>query len=145
MRVPVVATAVATALVICAAPAALADEGIPDVEGSAHSVAELSKGESITVPHGYNIGLVEDESSLNQNFRSANTAPSCVQAKVEKVAIQVYNNCGSDMRVKVIMTANTSPVLGAKDSACKTVAAGTRANVRWIIRGQEKVDRVEQC
>lgn len=71
-------------------------------------------------------------------FRSANTASSCVQAKVGKLAVQVYNKCIDDVRVKVIMTANTSPVLGAKDSACKTVAAGTRANGRWIFVGTRK-------
>ena len=51
------------------------------------------------------------------------------------------------MRVKVIMTADTSPIFlgGAKDSACNTIAPGTRSNVRWIIRGNEKVDRVELC
>ena len=123
----------------------LAAEDFSDAEGNNYSVVELSKGESISVPHGYDIGLVEEKPSFVQMFRSANTAPSCVHAEVEKLAVQVYNECDSDMRVKVIMTANTSPVLGAKDSACKTVAAGARSNVRWIIRGNEKIDRVELC
>lgn len=145
MRAPVLATVAATVLAVCSAPAADAAEGVPVPEGDGYSVVELSKGESISVPRGYDVGLVEEKPSFVRMFRSANTAPSCVQAKVEKLAVQVYNDCHSDMRVKVIMTANTSPVLGAKDSACKTVAAGTRANVRWIIRAHEKVDRVELC
>ena len=145
MRAPVLATVAATVLAACFAPVASAAEEIAASEDGGYSVVELSKGESISVPRGYNVGLIEEEPSSVRMFRSANTAPSCVQAKVEKLAVQVYNKCDSDMRVKVIMTANTSPVLGAKDSACKTVAAGTRANVRWIIRGHEKVDRVELC
>lgn len=100
---------------------------------------------TVSVPHGYDIGFVEEKPSYTQMARSANTVPSCVQARVEKLAVQIYNNCDSDMRVKVVMTANTSPILGAKDSACNTIAPGTRSNVRWIIRGNEKVDRVELC
>lgn len=112
---------------------------------NSYSVVEISQGESITIPHGYDIGIIEQDSPQSYGFRSANTAPSCVEAKVEKLAVQVYNRCGSDMRVKVIMTANTAPFLGAKDTACKTIAAGTKVNVRWVIRGNEKVDRVENC
>lgn len=145
MRAPVLAAVTATVLAVCSAPAALAAESAPTSVKDGYSVVELSKGESISVPRGYDVGIVEEKPSLDRMLRSANTAPDCVQARVEKLAVQVYNNCIDDVRVKVIMTANTSPILGSKDSACKTVAAGTRANVRWIIRGNEKVDRVELC
>lgn len=145
MRAPILSTVMATLLTVCASPAAFATEDTPKTEENTYSILELSKGESISVPRGYDIGFVEEKPSFTQMYSSANTAPSCVQAKVKKLAVQVYNNCDSEMRVKVIMTANTSPILGAKDSACKTIAPGTRSNVRWIIRGNEKVDRVELC
>lgn len=145
MRASVIATVTATLVAACPVSFANADEMVPPLDQEDYSVVELASGESISIPHGYDVGLIEEKPSSTRMFSSANTAPSCVQAKVEKLAVQVYNNCTSDIRVKVIMTSHTAPVLGAKDSACKTVVAGTRANVRWIVRGYEKVDRVELC
>lgn len=145
LRTSILSTVVATLLTVCASPAAFATEYSPKAEENPYSILELSQGESVSVPHGYDIGFVEEKPSFALMARSANTAPSCIQARVEKLAVQVYNNCESDMRVKVIMTADTSPILGAKDSACNTIAPGTRSNVRWIIRGNEKIDRVELC
>lgn len=50
------------------------------------------------------------------------------------------------MRVKVIMTADTTPIFWeGKDSACNTIAPGTKSNVRWIIRGNAKVGRAVLC
>lgn len=145
MRAMLPVAVMATLLAVYPAPPGLADEGAPVYTGDAYSVVELAQGESVTIPRGYDVGLIEEKPSQGRMSRSSNTAPDCIQARMEKFAVQVYNNCVSDMRVKVIMTANTSPILGAKDSACKTIAAGTRANVRWIIRVNEKVDRVELC
>ena len=90
---------VATAMAVCSAPAAMAVEGSSGLETDAYSVVELSEGESISIPEGYAAGVVEEDSS-SQMFRSANTAPSCVEAKMEKAAVQVYNNCDAPMRIK---------------------------------------------
>ena len=110
LRTSILSTVVATLLTVCASPAAFATEYSPKAEENPYSILELSQGESVSVPHGYDIGFVEEKPSFALMARSANTAPSCVQARVEKLAVQVYNNCESDMRVKVIMTADTSPI-----------------------------------
>lgn len=120
-------------------------ETIHDEDGT--SIVSIASGESISVEQGKDIGvLLEEQPSSGYQYLSGRTAPDdCIKVETEGVAIQVYNECDSDMRVKVIMTANTSPVIGAKDSACTTVPAGQRTNIRWVIRGHEKVDRVELC
>lgn len=135
---------VATAMAVCSAPAAMAVEGSSGLETDAYSVVELSEGESISIPEGYAAGVVEEDSS-SQMFRSATTAPSCVEAKMEKAAVQVYNNCDAPMRIKVVMTSITSPVLGSKDTSCEPVAPHSRKNVKWVVRGLDKIDRVELC
>lgn len=69
-------------------------------------------------------------------FRSANTpAPACVKAKREGAAIQVYNECDFDVRVKVVMAFSF-------DSQCRHVVHGTRHN---IYTGVGRIDRVELC
>lgn len=69
-------------------------------------------------------------------MQQANTpAPACVNAVVEKGFIQVYNNCGFDVRVKVVLAF-------APDSACNLVVDGTRHN---ISPAYGRIDRVEMC
>ncbi len=71
-----------------------------------------------------------------RTMQQANTpAPACVNAVVEKGFIQVYNNCGFDVRVKVVLAF-------APDSACNLVVDGTRHN---ISPAYGRIDRVEMC
>lgn len=72
----------------------------------------------------------------NRTMQQANTpAPACVNAVVEKGFIQVYNNCGFDVRVKVVLAF-------APDSACNLVVDGTRHS---ISPAYGRIDRVEMC
>ena len=145
MRTPALATVMAVTLAIFSAPTALAAEDDTTSGENDYSTVELSLGEPISIPRGHDVGFIEENHSFDRTLRSANTAQSCIQAKVEKLAVQVYNNCDSDMRIKVIITANTSPIIGAKETNCNTITPGTRANVRWIVHGNEKIDKVEFC
>lgn len=92
--------------------------------------AVIAAGGVLTAPEGAQVQLLRNEK-----------APDCVVAKKEKAAVQVYNNCATDVRVKVIMTGS---VVGAKDSECKTVVAGTRTNIRPTLPN-EKIDGVVAC
>ncbi|WP_459589018.1 hypothetical protein [Corynebacterium camporealensis] len=63
------------------------------------------------------------------------TAPACVNAVAEWGFVQVYNNCGFDVRVKVVMAF-------APDSSCNLVIDGTRHNITPALG---RIDRVELC
>ncbi|GAA1471082.1 hypothetical protein P4N68_07990 [Corynebacterium felinum] len=108
---------------------------------------QLQSGDSVMIDVAENeadsingIFIVTAEPKSGTAFRSGNTAPYCVRAVREWGAIQVYNDCPSWVRVKVIVT---SPV-GAFDSQCKSVEPGTRTNIRWIL-AHERIDRVVNC
>lgn len=62
-------------------------------------------------------------------------APACVNAVREWGFVQVYNNCGFDIRVKVVLAFGP-------DSACHVVVNGTRHN---IAPAYGRIDRVEMC
>lgn len=67
--------------------------------------------------------------------RGVTTAPTCVIARAEKGFIQVYNNCSTWQRVKVVMAFDL-------DKGCKSVEPGTRMNV-GVVTG--RIDRIENC
>lgn len=71
-----------------------------------------------------------------QQSTNANPAPYCVVAYKEKGAIQVENNCGYDLRIKVI-------VAFSPDTGCKTVIDGTRTNIGF--RPIASIDGVVVC
>lgn len=100
----------------------------------------VKSGESILVEdkENWETILIEgnDGPKVSSFFRSANTpAPACVKAKREGAAIQVYNECDFDVRVKVVMAFSL-------DSECRDVVHGTRHN---IYTGAGRIDRVELC
>lgn len=94
----------------------------------------ISAGESLKIEeNNWDSISVERE---GVSFRSAGTlAPACVNAVAEKGFVQVYNNCGFDVRVKVAFAY-------VPDTSCHLVVDGTRHNISTA-RG--RIDRVELC
>ena len=93
------------------------------------SVTTLAPGQSFTVSEEEWTSIAtEPETSKTEGLEDraimqANTpAPACVNAVVEWGFVQVYNNCGFDVRVKVVLAFGP-------DSACHLVVDGTRHNI----------------
>lgn len=112
----------------------------------AERVELLHQGESIRVSDQDWLSVSAEDASVSPESttwrapatratRQATPAPPCVNAVGEKGFIQVYNNCGFDVRVKVVMAFGP-------DSACHVVMDGTRHN---IAPGVGRIDRVELC
>lgn len=106
-------------------------------ENSDHSsTATLSPGESMAVSEDDWSTLLTESDEVAPEIGTLNTpAPACVNAVVEWGFIQVYNNCGFDVRVKVIRAF-------APDTSCSLVVDGTRHN---IAPNLGRIDRVELC
>lgn len=131
-------TLVSAAMLVPASGLANASE----VEGPGSKSEILAAGESMRISEDHwesiQTGLPGEEvnSGLPTGPTSSNTpAPACVNAVVEWGFVQVYNNCGFDVRVKVVMA------LGL-DSPCSLVVNGTRHN---ISPAAGRIDRVEMC
>lgn len=119
-----------------------ANATIEDPNTAAHGI-EVKAGESITIQLSENSAngvQIKTITPKQKHETRGPTAPACVRAVKEGLAIQVYNDCVNTERVKVIVTS----VIGAQDSGCKSVEPGTRTNIRWIVPGQ-RIDRVESC
>ncbi|WP_257161910.1 hypothetical protein [Corynebacterium cystitidis] len=98
--------------------------------GGSLGVSPDERWESITAvvsPNDYK------EAGLTAN--AANLAPTCINAVEEWGFIQVYNRCGFDIRVKVVMAFGP-------DSPCHIVVDGTRHNISPAFG---RIDRVELC
>ncbi|MDK8845319.1 hypothetical protein QP888_02085 [Corynebacterium sp. MSK297] len=97
----------------------------------------LDAGSSLMVPRGTEVHISElDEFDFMMEERIS-TPPACIEAKKEAGGfIQVYNNCGIDLRVKVILAF-------APDSRCAVVVDNSRHNIAWAPTG--RVDRIELC
>ncbi|MGP5736015.1 hypothetical protein [Candidatus Corynebacterium faecigallinarum] len=106
------------------------------VGGLAASPSYASTAEPSGFETGAVVQLVDLDNPSESTPEAFATAPSCVVAYKELGAVQVENNCGMDLRVKVI-------IAFGPDSACKNVVAGTRTNIHFA--GALKIDRVELC
>ncbi|WP_146183436.1 hypothetical protein [Corynebacterium liangguodongii] len=101
----------------------------------------LSSGESMKISNDEPWESIIAELPQTHNAKGATTtyagdlAPSCINAVWEKGFVQVYNNCGFDLRIKVVMAF-------APDSACHLVVDGTRHNISFA---WGRIDRVELC
>ena len=101
----------------------------------------LSPGESRKISNDENWTSIITEPSQQRGGAPTMTtyandlAPACVNAVREWGFVQVYNNCGFDIRVKVVLAFGP-------DSACHVVVNGTRHN---IAPAYGRIDRVEMC
>lgn len=125
-----------SAMLLGGAPAMAADLAptAPDSENS--STTALQPGESMMIDSQDWAAISTDSDAVPLTAGILGTpAPACVNAVVELGFVQVYNNCGFDVRVKVIMA-------NAPDSACSLVVDGTRHNISPRLG---RIDRVELC
>ena len=113
----------------------------PNISLSSGQVDVLSPGESRKISNDENWTSIITEPSQQQRGEPTLTtyandlAPACVNAVQEWGFVQVYNNCGFDIRVKVVLAF-------ARDSACHVVVDGTRHNIAPALG---RIDRVEMC
>ena len=113
----------------------------PNISLSSGQVDVLSPGESRKISNDENWTSIITEPSQQRGGAPTMTtyandlAPACVNAVREWGFVQVYNNCGFDIRVKVVLAFGP-------DSACNVVVNGTRHN---IAPAYGRIDRVEMC
>ncbi|PFG28041.1 Uncharacterised protein [Corynebacterium renale] len=125
---PPLAVPAILAILICTSSNAHATETSAMLSTNAATEVELKPGESVLFQKGdiASIELIQDKQESHKQLRTTRsaTAPNCIVVQVEKMFIQVYNNCGGTepQRIKVALAF-------APDTECKSVQPGTRTNV----------------
>ena len=102
-------------------------------------VTELAEGDSIRIEsqdwETITTERQELEPGIVNEMQAVPPSPACIRTEIEKGFVQVYNNCGFDVRVKVTMAF-------APDSSCSLVIDGTRHNISPAFG---RIDRVDFC
>ncbi|MDA0565884.1 hypothetical protein LG943_16415 [Streptomonospora sp. S1-112] len=75
-----------------------------------------------------------------QSAPRAASVPGCVVTSLDDSGttdyLTVYNDCGYDVRVKVVLA-------HATDLSCQTIFSGTHRNYQWVWPG--RFDRLDAC
>ncbi|MBK4158270.1 hypothetical protein [Corynebacterium macginleyi] len=127
-------------------PFAQADETDTDPETlSPGDETILSPGQTFSSRNPVEISSLSSDdnfrvktSDLTNYSADDNLAPMCVSTHKGFYSIQVENNCGHDLRVKVIMAFD-------RDSECNFVKAGEKKGVKLRYNPFGGVDRVILC
>lgn len=127
-------------------PFAQADEPstIPEASSPGDEIT-LSPGQTFSSRNPLEISSLSSDdnfrvetSDLTTYSADENLAPMCVSAHKGFYSIQVENNCGHDLRVKVIMAFD-------RDSECNDVKAGEKKGVKLRYNPLGGIDRIILC
>lgn len=127
-------------------PFAQADEPstIPEASSPGDEIT-LSPGQTFSSRNPIEISSLSPDdnfrvktSDLTAYSADDNLAPMCVSARAGFYTVQVENNCGHDLRIKVIMAFD-------RDAQCHPVKAGEKKSVKLRYNPFGGVDRVILC
>ena len=127
-------------------PFAQADEPstIPEASSPGDEIT-LSPGQTFSSRNPIEISSLSSDdnfrvktSDLTTYSADENLAPMCVSVHKGFYSIQVENNCGHDLRIKVIMAFD-------RDTECNPVKAGEKKGVKLRYNPLGGIDRVILC